>query len=364
MRFISPKSAALVALVCLASLWAAGPCPASQEMDARAELRARLADLLDQNQSIAQREAGLRRDLEYAKLKTSKEQRFLEFLGDKQQGEQKRLIEIEYKIGLLNKYLKKGKAAYERRLRALYLQGVDLSWHWLASADTFNEALERSRSLGMVIDADGKRLSRLLAYSRRLDMLRAEYSRRLAENSQTRAELKQSLLRLKQRKKTMDLILVKLHQQQKLLAGSIDRVKHAENRLVRTFALDVRYDPAEAPEAVESRRAAAPVDGSMQGSGAGGVHFMARRGAQVRAPWDGQVAFASNISGWGKVVVLDHGGRVHTVLAHLGTLAVEPGQPVTAGEVVGSVGPGGRLFLQVRKNAKPVDSADWLRLRP
>lgn len=91
---------------------------------------------------------------------------------------------------------------------------------------------------------------------------------------------------------------------------------------------------------------------------------MARKGAQVRAPWSGQVAFASNIGGWGKVVVLDHGDRVHTVLAHLGTLAVETGQPVSAGEVIGSVGPGGRLFLQVRKNAKPVDSADWLRLRP
>lgn len=344
---------------------AAWPCRAANpEMQARAELKVRLAQLLDQNRAIINREAALRRDLQQAKLRADKERRFSDFLGQKQKSEQRYLAEINYKIDLLDRYLAKGKAAHEKRLRALYLQGLDLSWHWLASADSFSQALERSRSLRLVVDADSRRLQRLQAYSRRLDLLRAEYDKRLEENAQTRVELGESIKRLKERQEAIDGILVKLDKEHKSLADSIDAVRQAEDRLVRTFALDIRYDPAEAPKTVESQRAAAPVDGNIQGSDAGGVNFMARRGAQVRAPWDGQVAFASNIGGWGKVVILDHGDRVHTVMAHLGTVAVEAGQPVAAGDVIGAVGPGGRLFLQVRKNARPVDSADWLRLRP
>jgi septal ring factor EnvC (AmiA/AmiB activator) len=70
------------------------------------------------------------------------------------------------------------------------------------------------------------------------------------------------------------------------------------------------------------------------------------------------------LAGYGKVVVIDHGSRIHTVLAHLGTLSVEKGQSVRPGQVVGAVDHSGRLYLEVRRGTRPVDPLAWLRLAP
>jgi septal ring factor EnvC (AmiA/AmiB activator) len=95
-----------------------------------------------------------------------------------------------------------------------------------------------------------------------------------------------------------------------------------------------------------------------------GLIIQAPPGAPVRAPWEGTVVHAAPLAGYGLVLVLDHGARVHTVLAHLGGLRAEAGQRVAAGQVVGQVDPGGRLYLEVRKAAKPENPMEWLRLDP
>ena len=73
---------------------------------------------------------------------------------------------------------------------------------------------------------------------------------------------------------------------------------------------------------------------------------------------------ASVLPGYGRVVVVDHGMRVHTVLAHLGTLSVEPGQAVKAGQTLGAVDLNGRIYLEVRRETRPENPLHWLRLGP
>ena len=59
----------------------------------------------------------------------------------------------------------------------------------------------------------------------------------------------------------------------------------------------------------------------------------------MRATADGIVMQAEMVSGgYGRLVVVDHGGGFHTYYAHLSKISVRAGQEVRRGEMVGAVG--------------------------
>ncbi len=74
-----------------------------------------------------------------------------------------------------------------------------------------------------------------------------------------------------------------------------------------------------------------------------GTDLSAPEGTPVEAAAAGRVALAEDLYFSGNLVVLDHGGGVYTLYAHLSRIDVEVGQPVKAGEIVGLVGATGRV---------------------
>jgi septal ring factor EnvC (AmiA/AmiB activator) len=96
-----------------------------------------------------------------------------------------------------------------------------------------------------------------------------------------------------------------------------------------------------------------------------GIEIEASEGAPVQAVHEGSVAFAELFRGYGLMVVLDHGGRHHSLYAHLAECRVKMGDRVTAGDVIGTVGSTGLedagLYFEMRFQGKPHDPLDWLR---
>ncbi|MEM9837812.1 MAG: M23 family metallopeptidase [Pseudomonadota bacterium] len=84
-------------------------------------------------------------------------------------------------------------------------------------------------------------------------------------------------------------------------------------------------------------------------------------GMPVRAPTTGKVTLAaSDFYFEGGVVFIDHGQNIESVLMHLEQVLVRPGQTVTKGEIVGTVGATGRatgphLHWTVNWQGQPVD---------
>jgi septal ring factor EnvC (AmiA/AmiB activator) len=71
------------------------------------------------------------------------------------------------------------------------------------------------------------------------------------------------------------------------------------------------------------------------------------------------------------MVVVDHGGKYHTLYAHLAEAAVEVGQKVATGDRVGTAGGSGGasasgpgVYFEVRFQGRPEDPADWLKGSP
>jgi len=93
-----------------------------------------------------------------------------------------------------------------------------------------------------------------------------------------------------------------------------------------------------------------------------GIDLAAAYGSPVVASANGTVEVAGWQGGYGLLVELDHGGGVETRYGHLSKLAVQPGQQVKRGDLVGFVGSTGRstgahLHYEVRENGRAVDPA-------
>lgn len=87
-----------------------------------------------------------------------------------------------------------------------------------------------------------------------------------------------------------------------------------------------------------------------------GVTIAARPGGQVVAPAPGRVSFAGDYRGYGKIVIIDHGGGWISLLAGMIALSVGVGDMVEAGAPVGRAGSNdSRITVELRRAGRPVD---------
>jgi murein DD-endopeptidase MepM/ murein hydrolase activator NlpD len=96
-----------------------------------------------------------------------------------------------------------------------------------------------------------------------------------------------------------------------------------------------------------------------------GVDLNAGSGAPIRSVAAGEVISAGWLGGYGNAAVVDHGGGVATLYAHMSALLVGSGQRVDKGQVIGRVGctgscTGPHLHFEVRVGGNPVDPMGYL----
>lgn len=97
-----------------------------------------------------------------------------------------------------------------------------------------------------------------------------------------------------------------------------------------------------------------------------GLLIGANAGTPVKAVAAGTVVYAEWMSGYGLILIVDHGNGYMSLYAHNDALlrgagdAVERGQPIST---VGTSGGHGRpaLYFELRRNGDPVDPTGWLR---
>ena len=97
-----------------------------------------------------------------------------------------------------------------------------------------------------------------------------------------------------------------------------------------------------------------------------GVDINAASGAPIAASGAGTVILAQTYGGYGRAVVIDHGGGLTSLYAHQSQMAVSVGEEVSRGEVIGYVGCSGsctgpHLHFEVRVGGVPVDPLSYLR---
>lgn len=92
-----------------------------------------------------------------------------------------------------------------------------------------------------------------------------------------------------------------------------------------------------------------------------GLTIAARPGGQVIAPAAGRVSFAGDYRGYGKIVIIDHGGGWTSLLTGMIGLSTNVGDTLDAGAPIGRAGSGdSRITIELRRAGHPVDIAAML----
>jgi murein DD-endopeptidase MepM/ murein hydrolase activator NlpD len=97
-----------------------------------------------------------------------------------------------------------------------------------------------------------------------------------------------------------------------------------------------------------------------------GVDISAPTGTLVHCAAEGVVVLAEPVSGgYGRLVIVDHGGGIQTYYAHLSKISVHTGQEIHRGELLGAVGSTGRttaphLHYEVRVGGTPRNPIRYL----
>lgn len=96
-----------------------------------------------------------------------------------------------------------------------------------------------------------------------------------------------------------------------------------------------------------------------------GVLIAAAAGTRVQAVADGTVVFADWMTGYGMILIIDHGNGYMSLYAHNDGLLREAGDVVRKGDAVATVGSSGgqtvpALYFELRQAGKPVNPTVWL----
>lgn len=96
-----------------------------------------------------------------------------------------------------------------------------------------------------------------------------------------------------------------------------------------------------------------------------GVDFQAKTGEKVFATGKGRVVSSGYSPDYGENVIISHGRGYETMYAHLSKRAVQVGDSITPGDVVGLVGNTGRstgshLHYEIRYRGAPINPMDYM----
>ena len=99
-----------------------------------------------------------------------------------------------------------------------------------------------------------------------------------------------------------------------------------------------------------------------------GIDIESTLGEEIKVVEKGRVVYADRFSGYGRMVIVDHGERYYTIYGHLSEIIRKVGEAVSRGETLGRAGDGdspagAKLYFEIRKDGHSVDPLPWFKKR-
>ena len=295
-----------------------------------------------------------------------------------------RLRELELERAKLEKDLAGERGALAGELRAAYVNGREEEIKLLLNQEdpaTFGRMLQYYGYLGR---ARAERIGSIRDKLEHLALVREKIAAEHARLQELEAGQEREVAALRSAQDKRSKAVASIDSQIKSRGGELQRLESQARGLEKLIA-DLRkalrdvpvakqapFEPLKGklPWPVQQGRVLARfgqprAGGSMRWQG---MLIGTDRGARVRAPFAGRVAYADWLPGMGLMLVVDHGGGYMSLYGHNEELFRKVGDPVAAGDVIGSVGDTGghnqpALYFEVRRGRQPVDPEIWLQRR-
>lgn len=357
--------------------------------------------------------ANMRKDLEGLKKKIAKEKQGISQVRKKEGTILQKLDEIEADLEKKSKQLKEASARFstvaseleEKRneaeslrhslaqRRQLFRNRAAALYRWSRAGSplvVFNgdmslgSFLRRKHYLESTVAFDQNLVRRLSEEMQRRDLLAKELAakkQQLDSRRQALAEAKASVQKEARNKKQL---LASLRREKASRTRVVKELEAAALRLQKMMEEISRRAvsrPPEIPPGVGLAKLRGKLQWPVKGeliSGFGkarhpevaaevfhnGIDIKAPMGEAVKAVEKGTVVFADRFTGYGKMVIIDHGERYYTIYAHLSEILIKNGDRVKRGEAVGKTGDsdslaGAQLYFEMRKDGRSIDPVPW-----
>lgn len=354
------------------------------------EVQQRLSEERAAAQKLAGRESSLLGRMADLERQVEVESRALRAAQLRLRTATQRFEQVEARAKTAQAQVEQAAAVIGPRLVARYRLGREGYVRFLLGARSIGDLLRRRRLFNALLEADLDALAVLRFHA---DGARAARD----ELAAAQAEMQESMRAVAERRKSLEdraaqqrRLLASVQQERALHEQAVAELEEAERALSYklgeleraqppapvmvapqiTLRASIRRARGKLPFPVERGRievrfgrAVDPRFGTVTLQQ--GIDVRAPLGTPVRAVWDGKIVHAGWFKGFGNLLIIDHGERVFSLMAHLDQLEKAVGDTVKAGDEVGTVGDSGSLkgaylYFELRDGQKPLDPHRWL----
>jgi murein DD-endopeptidase MepM/ murein hydrolase activator NlpD len=394
------RRAGLVVVVMLASV-VAGPVAAahdpSAELDAVRDQLESLSSQIDnsrvESRAIGQRLAAAQAELASVQQELVEAQGRVDALTAEIEGEEAHLANVNAQLDVIQRNLVETTIELQNTLDDLEIQVVELYMNATASVTTmvlgFDSAAEASVGLVYVEEVTGQSEDLLDTF----EFLKLEEERQQGLALDRQAEVEEILTTLDGERVVLEGEVAVVEDLRLEAEAELERVRSLLNEINRDIqAAESQHASLEADaERLEAEIIALQEQGGTNPGVLGwpvngrvtspygyrihpifgtkklhtGIDIASGSGTPIAAAGSGRVILAETYGGYGRAVVIDHGGGLATLYAHQSSIAVSVGQRVSRGDTIGYVGCSGsctgpHLHFETRENGAKVDPMKYL----
>jgi septal ring factor EnvC (AmiA/AmiB activator) len=413
-------------LACLAlaiGLLAVSPSPAQSQREAEKKLqklRGELKSIAQERRKLENARGEAARKLREADEQVGKSSRSLNDTETALEREEAALAQLQKQRDDMRSRLERQRRQLTALVRASYQLGGDAPLKVLLSQDKVADA-NRALAYHRYLQRDrAQRIAALSTELQALDEVEREIAARRAQLDATRSQQRAKVAALAKDRQTSAALTAELDQRYqdrrarekalgqdaRSLESLLANLRAAAARAERERRAEARRLAAQ--EAAEKRAAASsrnagdktaartpprpvvanapalkvgglgwPLSGNLlarfggrmpDGRTSSGVLIGAPVGSTVTAVADGSVVFSEWMTGYGLILIIDHGNGYMSLYAHNESLLRDVGDRVKRGDALAKVGTSGgqgtpALYFELRRNGQPVDPSSWLQRR-
>lgn len=290
------------------------------------------------------------------------------------------VIALEQAQASLAETIARQRPLVHARVVELYKRGRASDLRRLVDAASARDAMRAWRQMAAASSRDAARFAEHRATIASLSTSRTELAARRDEAERLRKETETARLALDRSIRRQEQRLAAIGRERDLNTALAEELKAAAAGLAKTVETlpgtpQAATAGASAPIAAFRRALPWPAAGRVvrqfRAGGQGGLPFNGVEiavpdSAAVSAVHDGEVAFSGPFTGFGHLIIVQHGHETFSLYGHLRVGHVGKGERVTAGQVIGRAGPppgarDTRLYFELRVDGQPVNPLQWLR---
>jgi len=285
----------------------------------------------------------------------------------------------------------KGVQGYlKSRLVSIYKFGGITEFNLLLSAQGAEEAMATTHLLSKIAEQDQKMINELQTQHDKLRQMQENLRGQQVQLESQGKQLRSKTVELKSASDERNALLARVRKDKALYlaqqAEFLRASQELQNKVKQLVAEKKRLNQAKHPGRKETVYYKGGALGwPLQGRGTinstfgirvhpvfktrtkhTGVDIGAPKGTPVLAADAGEVLYTGWMRGYGQVIIIDHGGDLTTVYAHLSSIECTEDAKVNRGQEIGRVGStgvatGNHLHFEVRVNGNAVDPMRYLR---